>query len=121
MAWVKDKSKNTFSLDKVDGTVKIVEISTFSTIQVYRIMKVKGHEKRVTLKVEPQSNVYNPSVVAIPSYANLRSGSSKVSMSLRNLTCRNVSVKVKLIVAQVATDNVIPPMLTPKNSQESEK
>ena len=84
-------------------------------------MKVKGHDKRVNLAVEPKSNLCNSSVVAVPSYANLRPDSSKVNMSLRNLTSRSLTVKAKLIVAQVATANVVSPMLTPKNSQELEK
>ena len=56
-----------------------------------------------------------------PSYANLRPGSSKVNMSFRNLTSRRIRVKAKSIVAQVAAANVLPPLLTPKNPQESEK
>ena len=62
-----------------------------------------------------------PSAVIVSSYANLRPDSSKVNMSLRNLTSRSITVKAKLIVAQVAAVNVVPPMLTPKNPQESEK
>ena len=96
---------------------KTVEIPPFSTIQVHGIMKVKGHDKRVNLIVEPKSNICNPSVVVVPSYANLRPGSSKVNMSLRNLISRDITVKAKLLVAQVAAANVVPPMLTPKNSQ----
>ena len=42
-------------------------------------------------------------------------------MNLRNLTSRNIAVKAKSIVAQVAAANVGPPMLTPRNPQESEK
>ena len=84
-------------------------------------MKVKGHAKRVNLIVEPKSNVCNPSVVIVPSYANLRQVSSKVSMSFRNLTSKDITVNAKLIVAQVATANVVPAMLTPKNYQDSEK
>ena len=42
-------------------------------------------------------------------------------MSLRNLTSRTITVKVKSIVAQVAAAIVDPSMLTPKNPQESEK
>ena len=84
-------------------------------------MKVKGHDKRVNLTVEPKSNACNPSVVDVPSYANLRPGTSKVNMSFRNLTGRDITVKAKWKVAQVATANMVPPMLTPKNSQSSEK
>ena len=41
-------------------------------------------------------------------------------MSVRKLTSINITMKAKLIVAQVATANVVPPMLRPKNPQESE-
>ena len=63
MARVENKSKKTFSLDKVDGTVKFtktVEVPPFCTIHVHGIMKVKGHDKRVNLIVEPKNNVFNP-------------------------------------------------------------
>ena len=82
-------------------------------------MKVKGHDKRVNLLVEPKNNGCN--VVPLPSYANLKPGSSKVNMNLRNFTSRSIMVKAKSIVAQVADPNVVPPMLTPKNPQESAK
>ena len=124
MAQVKDKSKKKFSLDKVDMTVKLtkaVEIPPCSSIQVHGITKVKGHDKRFNLIVEPKRNVCNPSVVVVPSYPKLRPGSKEVNMSLRNLTSRNLTVKAKVIVAHMATANVVPPMLTPKNSQELEK
>ena len=98
-----------------------MRIPPFSTIQVHGTMKVKGHDKRVNLIVEPKNNGCIPSVVAVPSYANLRPGSSKVNMSLRNLTSRSITVKAKSIVDQVAAANVVPPMLTPKNSQEEKK
>ena len=112
MAQVGDKAEKTFSLDKVDRTVKLtktVEIPPFSTIQVHGMMKVKRHDKRVNLIVEPKNNRCNPSVVVVPSYTNLRPGSSKVNMSLRNLTSRSITVKAKYIVAQVAAANVVPP------------
>ena len=124
IAWVEDKSEKTFFLDKVAGTVKVtktVGIPPFSTIQVHGIMKVKGHDMRVNLIAEPKNNGCNPSVVVVPSYGNLRPGSSKVNMSCINLNSRSITVKAKLIVAQVAAANVVPPMLTPKNPQESEK
>ena len=59
-----------------------------------------------------------PPVVAVPSYCYLRPGSSKINTSLRNLNSRNITVKAKSIVAQLAAANVVPSMLTPKNPQE---
>ena len=98
-----------------------MEIPPFNTIQVYGITNIKGHDKRVNPIVEPKNNVGDPSVVVVPSYANLRPGCSKVNMSLRNLTSKNITVIAKSVVVQVATANVVPSMLTPKNPQESEK
>ena len=124
MAQVGDVPEKTFSLDKVEGTVKLtkmVEIPPFCTIQVHGITEVKDHDKRVNIIVEPKNNGYDPSVVAVPSYAYLKSGSSKINMSLRNLTSRSIMVKVKSIVAQVAAANVVPSMLTPKIPQKSEE
>ena len=49
MPWVKNDTEKVFSLDKVDGTVKLtktLEILPFSTIQVHEITKVKGHDKK---------------------------------------------------------------------------
>ena len=124
MAWVEDKSEKTFSPDKVDGTVKAIKtvrIPLFSTIQVHGIMKINDHDKRVNLIVEPKNNGCNPSVVVVPSYANLRPGTSKVDMNLRNLTSRNIKMKEKSRVAQEAAANEVPLTLTPKIPQESEK
>ena len=124
MAQVGDILKKTFSLDKVGGTMKLtktVEIPPFCTIHVHGITKVKGHDKRVNIIVEPRNNGYNPSVVAVPSYACLKPGSSKIKMSLRNLTSKSIMTKVKSIVAQLATANAVPSMLASKNPQESEE
>ena len=60
-------------------------------------------------------------VVAVPSYAYLKPGSSRVNMSLRNLTSKSIVVKVKSIVAQLAAANAVPSMLASKNPQESEE
>ena len=76
MAQVGDVPEKTFSLDKVEGTVKltkVVGIPSFCTIQVHRITEVKNHDKRVNIIVEPKDNEYDPSVVVVPSYAYLKS------------------------------------------------
>ena len=64
------------------------------------IMEVKDDDKRVNIIVEPKNNGYDPSVVAVPRYTYLKPGSSRVNMSLRNLTSRGITVKVKSIVGQ---------------------
>ena len=82
---------------------------------------MKGNDKRVNIIVEQKNNGYNPSVVAVPIYAYLKPGSSKVNMSLRNLTSRSIMVKAKSIVTQLAAGNVVPSILASKNLQGSEE
>ena len=82
---------------------------------------MKDHDKRVNNIVEPKNNGYNPSVVAVPSYAYIKPDSRKVNMSLRNLTSRSIMVKEKSIVAQLAAANVIPSMLLSKHPQGLEE
>ena len=58
MARVEDVPEKTFSLNKVEGTMKVakmVEISPFCTIQVHGNMKVKDHDKRVNITVEQRT------------------------------------------------------------------
>ena len=53
MAQVGDVPEKTFSLEKVEGTVKLtmmVEIPQFCTIQVHGITEVKCHDKRLILQ-----------------------------------------------------------------------
>ena len=61
--------------------------------------KVKGHNKKVNLILEPMKNRPNPSAVVVPSYTVLKPGSGKVNMNVRNLNSREISVKAKSIVA----------------------
>ena len=124
MAWVGDISEKTFSLDKVDRSVKLtkmVEIPPFHMIHIHGITKVKVNDKRVNIIVEPKNNGYKPLMVAVPSYACLKPGSSKINMSLRNLTSKSIMIKVKSIVFQLAAANVVPCMLASKNPHESEE
>ena len=72
-----------------------MEIPPFSTIEVHGITEVKGHDKRLNLIVEPKSNICNPLVVVAPSYANLIPGASKINISLRNRTSKDITVKAK--------------------------
>ena len=88
-----------------------MEISPFSTIQVHGITKVKVHDKKINLRVEPMKNRPNQLAVVVPSYTDLKPGSSKANMNLRNCTSRKITVKAKSIVAQLAAANVVPPIL----------
>ena len=70
MAWVRNDTGKDFSLDKVEGTelTKTIEIPPFFTGQIWGMTKVKGHDKKVNIIVEPAKNRSNSTVVAVPSY-----------------------------------------------------
>ena len=89
MAQVRNETGKVFSLDRVEGSVKLtktIEIPPFSTKQIKGMTKVKGHDKKVNLIVEPMKKRSNVSVLAVPNYTVLQPGSSKVSINIRNLT-----------------------------------
>ena len=59
MAQVGNETGNVTSLDRVKGSVKLiktVEIPPFSTKQVQGMTKIKGHNKKVNLILEPMKN-----------------------------------------------------------------
>ena len=58
-------------------------------------------------------------MVTNPSYVCLKPGSSRLSVSLRNLTGRTVTIKPKTVVAKLAVANVVPPKLAPKVGKET--
>ena len=83
--------------------------------------KVKGHNKKVNLIVEPIKNKPNSSVVAVPSYTILNPGSSKVNLNIGNPTSRKITVKAKSIVARVAAANVVPSLFAQEHSQKTDE
>ena len=57
--------------------------------------------------VEPKQSL-SGTVSAIPTYSHLKPGSSKVSVGLRNYSCRPITVKAKSTVATISAANTIP-------------
>ena len=82
-------------MDKVTGTVKTiksVEFPPFQTVHVQGLSKVKGHETGVNVVAEAPSKAYSKVVVTIPGYSCLHQYSSRVSIGLRNVTCKPVTI-----------------------------
>ena len=112
-----------FTLDQVNGDLKITKVLTlapFETAKVLTQSKVKNHRKRNNVITEPPEHSCAHDVVTNPSYACLKTGSSRVSVSLRNLTGRTVTIKPETVVAKLAAANVVPPKLAPKVEKETE-
>ena len=69
--------------------------------------------------VEPNPNKDYESVIPIHRYTTLKPGSSRVSIGLRNHSCRKVTVSAKTIIAKVAAANAVPHSLAPNLENEA--
>ena len=110
-----------FNLDKIKGHVKLtksVTIPSFQTIHVSGLTEHDQHFKRVNVIVEPDPDKDYESVIPIHGYTVLKPGSSRVSIGLRNHSCRRVTVQAKSIVAKVSAANVVSHSLAPNLDNE---
>ena len=117
------ENEKEFTLDQVKGDLKITKVLTLASFEMANVLtqsKVKNHRKRVNAITEPPEQTYAPDVVTNPGYAYLKPGSSRVSVSLRNLIGRKITIKPKTVVAKLAAANVIPLKLAPKVGKETE-
>ena len=110
-----------FDLNKIQGHVKLtkpVTIAPFQTVHVSGLSECNQHFKRVNVIVEPDSNKDYESVIPIHGYATLKPVSSRVSIGLRNYSCRRVTINAKTIIAKVTAANVVPHSLAPNLENE---
>ena len=121
------KSKNLkinepeFDLNKIQGHVKLTKpftIAPFQTVHVSGLTECNQHFKRVNVIVEPDPNKDYESVKPIHGYTTLKLGSSRVSIGLRNHSCRTVTIIVKTIIAKVTAAYVVPHSLAPNLENE---
>ena len=71
-------------------------------VHIQGLSEVKGHKKRVHLFVEQPDKPYSKSIVTTPSYLYLHAKSGRVTVALKNLTCRTVKLKPKTLVAIIS-------------------
>ena len=115
---VKVQECKDFTLDQVKGSLKLtkdVTLQPFESVRVRGITKVRNHQKRVHVIVEPRE-VQCKTVSAISTYSHLKPGSSKISIALRNFSCRKITVKAKSTVATISAANIVPGKIAPKES-----
>ena len=105
-----------FSLDSVIGDVKAHKatiLPPFSTIFVKGRSTVKGHHKRVNVATEHSNNIRNNSIATVRSYSFIKPGSSKVVVSVKSLTSKEVILKSGTVIGKIEAANAVPPMLAP--------
>ena len=102
-------------------TTKPITLPPFSTTIAHGDTKLKSHGVRLNLIADPFKDSQLPfSVQCTPTYCNLEPGSNRVTVGLRNISARKITVSSRTIVCQVQLANMVPPSQTPKEQAPSE-
>ena len=91
-----------FDLNKVKGHVKLtksITIGPFQTVHVSGLTECNQHFKRVNVIVEPDPDKNYEAAVPIHGYTVLKPGSSSMSVGIRNLSCRKITIPTKSIIS----------------------
>ena len=76
---------------------------------------------RINLIAEPFKDSQLPSnIQCTPTYCNLEPGSNRVTVGLRNISARKLTVPSKTIVCQIQLANMVPPIQTSKEQPPTE-
>ena len=71
------------------------------------------HFKRVNVIVEPDPSKNYEAAIPMHGYAVLKPGSSRVSVGIRNLSCRKITIPAKSSLAKIAAANIVPHSYAP--------
>ena len=69
------------------------------------LTECSSHFKTVHVMMEASEKINHEAVKIICTYSMLKLGSSRVPIGLRNLSCKSVTIKSKMVVATVAAAN----------------
>ena len=84
-------------------------LATFFTTIVQGHTKLKGHGLKLNLIAEPSENNQVPSSVqCTPTYCNLEPGSNRVTVGLRNVSSKQITVPPRTVVCQIQLANMVP-------------
>ena len=93
--------------------IKSITIGTFRTIHVSGLTECKQHFKRVNVIIEPDPDKNYEAAIPIHGYTVLKLGSSRVSVGIRNLSCKKITVPAKSVIAKIAAANMVPHSYAP--------
>ena len=106
---------------KIDYIMKLAKdtiIGPFGTIEVKGIIKTPNHYKHVNVVVDnlPKKQ-YCKDITIVQQIQTLKTGSNKIPVVLRNLSCRTLKVRKGMKIAHVEASNIVPTMVNQRLSK----
>ena len=102
-------------------TTKPITLPPFSTTIVHGHTKLKSHGVKFNLIAEPFKDSQLPSSIqCTPSYCNLEPGSNRVTVGLKSVSARKITLPSRTIVCQIQLANMVPPIQTSKEQPPTE-
>ena len=102
-------------------TTKPITLPPFSTTVVHGHTKLESHGVKLNLIAEPFKDSQKPSNIRCTlTYCNLEPGSNRVTVGLRNISARKITVPSRTIVCQLQLANMVPSIQTSKEQPPTE-
>ena len=77
---------------------------------------------RLNLIAKPSEiNQLPPSVKCTPTYCTLEPGSNRVTVGLRNVSAKQITIPSRAVVCQVQLANMVPKIQAPKRQDSTEQ
>ena len=114
---VLDHGEMILDMNKVCSDIKTTkEVVTlpFETTQVQILTKVKCHSKKMHVFTEAPIMDYLEDIMTGVSYTELKPGSSRVSVCIKKLTGKPVTLSSHTVAGTVTAANILSSMLAPK-------
>ena len=124
-----NSDKSEFNLDEIRGSVHLTQNLTLGLFENATIsgllkgpVKSSSYYKHVNVSVEPLEvhKEDGAKYCAVPGYTFLKPGSHRIHVMIKNMTARNITVNQGSKIAEMAAAIVIPHMLAPQVSMQTE-
>ena len=100
-------------------TTKPVTLPPFSMTTIRGSTKLRSHGVRLNLIAEPSNCTQLPaSVQCTPTYCTLEPGSNRVSVGIKNISSRDITIPTKVVVGRLQQARMVPDDQSSKPKQD---
>ena len=100
-------------------TTKSVTLPPFSTTTIRGCTKLRSHGMRLNLIAEPSNFTQLPaSVQCTPTYCTLEPGSNRVSIGVKNISSRAITIPSRVVVGRLQQTRMVPDDQSSKFKQD---